>query len=264
MRALAVISVLTLALLVTGCVSQTVKSTAVPPLDYASNAISEDEILDVGVAVLDPGITELDEDDGVFPEVRRAEATFIANELTKTLQEVGAWGAVRVVPDNQQFTDLLLNGTIIHSDGEHLELAVEVTDARGVVWIDKTYTGTTSRYAYDGRNANSQDPFLLVYRNVANDMLKVFESIKRRDRLAIRQVAELRFARTFASDAFNDYLTKTQKGFITFNVCPPTMIPCSNECAICASVITYSSIRYKGITRVSLRTCIPLIKNGVN
>ncbi len=212
MRALAVISVLTLALLVTGCVSQTVKSTAVPPLDYASNAISEDEVLDVGVAILDSGIAELDEDDRVFPEVRRAEAIFIANELTKTLQEVGAWGAVRVVPDNQQFTDLLLNGTIIHSDGEHLELAVEVTDARGVVWIDKTYTGTTSRYAYDGRNANSQDPFLLVYRNVANDMLKVFESIKRRDRLAIRQVAELRFARTFASDAFNDYLTQDTKG----------------------------------------------------
>ena len=116
MRALAVISVLTLALLVTGCVSQTVKSTAVPPLDYASNAISEDEVLDVGVAILDSGIAELDEDDRVFPEVRRAEAIFIANELTKTLQEVGAWGAVRVVPDNQQFTDLLLNGTIIHSD----------------------------------------------------------------------------------------------------------------------------------------------------
>ena len=211
-RTVALVTALTVALGMGGCVSQTVKSTSVPPLDYPSKAVSDAEVLDVGVAILDPGIGELTEDEPVYPEVRRAESTFIANQLTKTLQEVGAWGAVRVVPDTQQFTDLLVSGEILHSDGEKLELAVRVSDARGILWIDKTYSGTTSRYAYDGRNAGTQDPFLMVYRNIANDMLRVFSALNTRDRLAIRQVAELRFARSFSEDAFGDYLEQDKKG----------------------------------------------------
>jgi len=211
-RTVALVAALTAALGMGGCVSQTVKSTSVPPLDYPSKAVSDAEVLDVGVAILDPGIGELTEDEPVYPEVRRAESTFIANQLTKTLQEVGAWGAVRVVPDTQQFTDLLVSGEILHSDGEKLELAVRVSDARGILWIDKTYSGTTSRYAYDGRNAGTQDPFLMVYRNIANDMLRVFSALNTRDRLAIRQVAELRFARSFSEDAFGDYLEQDKKG----------------------------------------------------
>ncbi len=203
-----------------GCVSQTIKSTSVPPIDRPAVAVADDEVLDIGVSILDPGIDELPEDERIYPEVRRAESTFIANELTKTLQDVGAWGAVRVVPDKEQFTDLLVSGEILHSDGERLELAVRVRDARGVVWIDKTYEGITSRYAYDGRNAGTQDPFLMVYRNIANDMLKVFESLDTKDRLAIRSVAELRFARSFAKDAFADYLSVNKKGIYSIQRLP--------------------------------------------
>ena len=199
-------------LLASGCVSQTVKSTSVPPLNRPLQAIPDDEVLDVGVAILNPGIENLDDDAQVFPEVRRAEATFIANELTKTLQDVGAWGAVRVVPDDQQFTDLLVTGRILQSDGEHMELAVRVSDARGMIWIDKRYEGTTSKYAYEGRHANSQDPFLMVYRQIANDLLRVFNGQTRAARVAIRQIAELRFARAFASDAFSDYVSEDKNG----------------------------------------------------
>lgn len=201
-----------IASLASGCVSQTVKSTSVPPLDRPAQTIPDDELLDIGVAILNPGIDSLRDDDQVFPEVRRAEATFIANELTKTLQDVGAWGAVRVVPDDQQFTDLLVTGRIVHSDGEHLELAIRANDARGMIWIEKTYAGATSKYAYEGRHANAQDPFLMVYRQIANDLLRVLSAQKRSDRLAIRQVAELRFARAFASDAFSDYLSQDKNG----------------------------------------------------
>jgi hypothetical protein len=169
-------------------------------------------VLDVGVALFDPGISELNDDEPVYPEVRRAEATFIAKELSKTLQEVGVWGAVRVVPDDQQFTDVLVSGTILHSDGEKLTLQVNVTDARGVTWINKTYSGTTSKYAYEGRTAGHKDPFLMVYRNIANDMLALFQGLSSKERLAVRQVAELRFARNFAADAFEDYLSIDKRG----------------------------------------------------
>ena len=195
-----------------GCVNQTVKSTSVPPLAQPPAPVPEAEVLDVGVAILDPGIAELKDDELVYPEIRRAEATFIAQELTATLEDVGAWGAVRVVPDSAQFTDLLVTGRILHSDGEHLELAVQVTDARGKSWIDKIYEGTTSRYAYDSPASADRDPFLLVYRKIANDMLLVFNNTSSRDRIAIRQVAELRFARNFAEDAFAGYLTQDKTG----------------------------------------------------
>ena len=197
---------------VTGCVNQTVKSTSVPPLAQPPSPVPEAQVLDVGVAILDPGIAELKDDELVYPEIRRAEATFIARELTATLEEVGAWGAVRVVPDSAQFTDILVTGQILHSDGEHLALAVKVIDARGIRWIDKTYEGTTSRYAYDSPASANRDPFLLVYRQIANDMLAVFNNTPGRDRIAIRQVAEMRFARNFAEDAFADYLTQDKSG----------------------------------------------------
>jgi hypothetical protein len=189
-----------------GCVSQTVKSTSVPALDQPQQIVPENEVLDVGVAIFDPGIDDLQDDEQVYPEIRRAEATFIARELAEVLEGVGAWGAVRVVPDESQFTDLLVTGRVVHSDGERLALAVKVTDATGEIWVDKTYEGTTSRYAYDQRATSQQDPFLLVYRLIANDMLQQFNSSSSKQRVTIRQVAELRFARAFAADAFTDYL----------------------------------------------------------
>ena len=211
---------LLLAVMLTGCVNQTVKSTSVPPLAQPPQPIPDAQVLDVGVAILDPGIGELQDDERVYPEIRRAEATFIARELTTTLEEVGAWGAVRVVPDTSQFTDLLVTGKILHSDGEHLELAVKVTDARGTPWIEKTYEGVTSRYAYENRATADRDPFLLVYRQIANDMLVVFNRTSAQERIAIRQVAELRFARTFAQDAFQDYLAQDKNGIYNIQRLP--------------------------------------------
>lgn len=207
-----------------GCVSQTVKSTSVPPLDSPTVVVADDEVLDVGIAVFDPNIEIIDEAEPIYPEVRRAEATFMAEQLRNTLQEVGAWGAVRVVPSSDQFNDLLVEAKILHSDGERLELDVRVTDARGVRWIDKVYEGVTSRYAYNGRVASTQDPFLLVYRNIANDMLKVFSSLNPRDRIAIRQVAELRFARAFSEAAFANYLTVDDNGIYRI-----TRLPAEND-----------------------------------
>ena len=211
---------LLLAVMLTGCVNQTVKSTSVPPLAQPPQPIPDAQVLDVGVAILDPGIGELQDDERVYPEIRRAEATFIARELTTTLEEVGAWGAVRVVPDTSQFTDLLVTGKILHSDGEHLELAVKVTDARGTPWIEKTYEGVTSRYAYENRATADRDPFLLVYRQIANDMLVVFNRTSAQERIAIRQVAELRFARTFAQDAFQGYLAQDKNGIYNIQRLP--------------------------------------------
>jgi hypothetical protein len=206
--------------LLTGCVTETVKSTSVPVLDAPDTPVPDAELLDVGVVILDPGISSVEDEEQVYPEVRRAEATFMATELADVLAEQGGWGAVRVVPDERQFSDLLVRGTILQSDGEALELKIRVSDARGTVWLDKRYTGITSRYAYEQGTRTKQDPFLSVYRMIANDMLAAFQRLPAEERTTIRRVAEMRFARDFASGAFADYLNEDPSGQVTLRRLP--------------------------------------------
>lgn len=215
--------------LLTGCVSETVKSTQVPSLDAPNTLTPEAELLDVGVVILDPGISTVEDEALVYPEVRRAEATFMATELTQVLTEQGGWGAVRVVPDDRQFSDLLVTGTILRSDGEALELKILVSDSRGAVWLDKRYTGVTSRYAYQQGTRVKQDPFLAVYRMIANDMLQKFNEASVAERTEIRQVAEMRFARDFANGAFADYLQENEKGQISLRRLPAEDDPMLNR-----------------------------------
>mgnify|MGYP001058562814 CR=1 FL=1 len=215
-----VMSMLLALSLLTGCVTETVKSTSVPVLDAPVTPVPDAELLDVGVVILDPGISSVEDEEQVYPEVRRAEATFMATELADVLTEQGGWGAVRVVPDERQFSDLLVRGTILQSDGEALELKIRVSDARGTVWLDKRYTGITSRYAYEQGTRTKQDPFLSVYRMIANDMLAVFQRLPADERTTIRRVAEMRFARDFANGAFADYLNEDPSGQVTLRRLP--------------------------------------------
>ena len=215
-----VVSLLLALSLLTGCVTETVKSTSVPVLDAPETPVPDAELLDVGVVILDPGISSVEDEEQVYPEVRRAEATFMATELADVLTEQGGWGAVRVVPDERQFSDLLVRGTILQSDGEALELKIRVSDARGTVWLDKRYTGITSRYAYEQGTRTKQDPFLSVYRMIANDMLAAFQRLPAEERTTIRRVAEMRFARDFASGAFADYLNEDPSGQVTLRRLP--------------------------------------------
>jgi hypothetical protein len=226
---LSLASVLTVLTVLTGCVSETVKSTSVPVLDAPTTLAPEAELLDVGVVILDPGISAIEDEEQVYPEVRRAEATFMATELAEVLTEQGGWGAVRVVPDDRQFSDLLVRGTILRSDGEALELKILVSDARGTQWLDKRYQGITSRYAYEQGTRVKQDPFLAVYRLIANDMLAIFNQIPSEERITIRQVAEMRFARDFANGAFGDYLEEDESGHISLRRLPAEDDPMLNR-----------------------------------
>ncbi|MEZ5569792.1 MAG: hypothetical protein R3E54_15880 [Halioglobus sp.] len=197
-----------------GCVSQSINSTSVPAVMTPSRQVPEAQLLDVGVVVFNPGIEDYDEsdDERVYPEVRRAESRYMPGLLVEALQQSGAWGAVRIVPDDQQLSDLKISGSILHSDGEQLSLAITAIDSRGIVWLDKTYTGNASRYAYDTRTRASFDPFQAVYHTIANDLLQQLERLGGEDRKTVRLVTELLFARSFSPDAFDGYLQQNRKG----------------------------------------------------
>tara|TARA_R110000823_G_scaffold198080_2_gene329112 strand:- start:1592 stop:2821 length:1230 start_codon:yes stop_codon:yes gene_type:complete len=197
-----------------GCVNQTIKSNSVPPIMTPASQVSEALLLDVGVVVFDPGIEDYDEgdDERVYPEVRRAESRYMPGLLVEALQQSGAWGAVRVIPEQGQLTDLKITGDILHSDGEELSLAITATDSRGLVWLEKTYTGNASRYAYDSTTRANLDPFQAVYNTVANDLLNELQQLSAADRSRVRLVTELLFARSFSPDAFEGYLEQNRGG----------------------------------------------------
>jgi hypothetical protein len=140
---------LPVALLVWSCNSTTVKSTDQSPVVVQSpEQVPEDQLLDVGVGLFDPGVDGLKQDEEnprVFPEVRRAEARYMPNVLAATLQGSGAWGVVRVVPDRQSEMDVWVDGRIIQSDGEFLKLAITVQDSSGKVWFTKNYEEEASK-----------------------------------------------------------------------------------------------------------------------
>jgi hypothetical protein len=196
-----------------GCVSKSVKSTSVPSVNGASTPVEESLLLDVGIAVFDPGIDNYDEEDDerIYPEVRKAEARYMPGLLSEAMQDSGAWGAVRVVPDNQQVTDLMVQGKILRSDGEELQLHIKATDSRGYIWLDRKYTGNASGYAYKMTTRSTFDPFQAVYNTIANDLLQRQEELGTEDRENIRTVTELLFARSFSPDAFDGYLGQNRK-----------------------------------------------------
>lgn len=201
-----------LSLLLSACVSQSIKSTSVPPIDHPSSVVAEELLLDVGVAVFDPGLDDYEEDRQIYPEVRKAEARYMPRLLAGALQDSGAWGAVRVVPDAERITDLMVQGKILHSDGEELQLQITARDSRGHLWLDQKYTGNASRYAYQMTTRRAQDPFQAVYNTIANDLLQRLEKLRTADRRSVRLVTELLFARSFSPDAFDGYLDKDRQG----------------------------------------------------
>ena len=220
MSVLRLLPVITVCFLLGGCVSQTIKSTSVPNIETPSSVVPEALLIDISVVVFDPGLDNYDEDEQVYPEIRNAEARFMPMVLSESIQNSGAWGAVRVVPDGTQITDLIVRGEILYSDGEKLQLAITAIDARGDVWLEKTYTGKASRYAYQPATRNPYDPFQAVYNTIANDLLEQLEELSYKERGDVRLVTELRFARDFSPDAFNGYLEQTGNGEYEINRLP--------------------------------------------
>jgi hypothetical protein len=208
---------LPVALLVWSCSSTTVKSTDQSPVVVQSpEQVPEDQLLDVGVGLFDPGIDGLKQDEEnprVFPEVRKAEARYMPNVLAATLQGSGTWGVVRVVPDRQSEMDVWVDARIIQSDGEFLKLAVTVQDSSGKVWFTKNYEEEASKYSYD-REVQRQnlEPFQGLYNRIANDMLAYRSQLHGGDVYTLRTITELKFAQRFAPEVFADYLVTDGKG----------------------------------------------------
>lgn len=199
------------------CSTQTLKSTTITEAIIEQSNIVEDELLDIGIALFNPGFDEIDEDQQelTFGDVRMAETYYTANLLSDTLQSTGNWGVVRVIPDGLSSSDIAVRGTILQSDGETMLVHITVHDSTGQVWIDKDYEEIVSRYSYDNRLQSSRDSFQGLYNRIANDILYYRQqNLSREDLLNIRTISQIQFARSFAPQAFDEYLSADRNGIL--------------------------------------------------
>jgi len=177
----------------------------------AKNEMSNADLLDVSIKLFEPGKIPEDEDDrrGLSQEIRNAEARYMPIHLKYTMQRSGYWGNVRVVPDDNEGSEVLVKGSILESDGESIKVKIEVTDASNNKWFEKTYKETVSIDEIANTEPQKVDIFQDLYNEISNDIIEYRQKLNAQELRRIKETAELRFAAFMAPQTFNHYLKKT-------------------------------------------------------
>ena len=222
------IGLLTVAVFLSACATHTVKTTSYTPVVRDSQGVPEDLLLDVGVAMFDPGLDELDGDQEELTnhQVRVAESRYAPYLLAETLQRSANWGIVRLMPNHSSPMDVYITGTILESNGESMRMRVHVADSTGKDWYTKVYDQEISQFSYDPSQRQQSDPFQILYNNIANDLLVWKKNnITDEEVVEIRTISEILFARRFSPDVFDPYLTTSRNGIYQINSLPADSDP---------------------------------------
>ena len=216
-------------LMVSGCAVNEVITADVNPLDVADVAPPEDQLLDIGIVEFDDGVPKGNDplETGIYQEVRSAEVRYLPYHLKTTLQSTGHWGAVRVIPSRDAFTDVIISGEIEKSDGEFITLRVRIDDATGQKWFEKTYETQTGISSYDKYRDRSNDPYQNVFNDIANDLREYVATIPPKRVERIRQVSELQFFGDMAPLYFGDHLATDDEGATSI-----VRLPAENDPAV--------------------------------
>lgn len=214
------------------CATHTVKSTSYTPVIQDSQNVPEDLLLDVGVAIFDPGLDDMDDDveELTNPQIRVAESRYAPFLLAETLQRSANWGIVRLMPNASSPMDLYINGTILESNGESMAMRIEVIDSTGRHWYTKLYDQEISQFSYDPSQRQQNDPFQILYNNIANDLLAWKKAnIEEDEIMEIRMISEILFAQRFSPEVFDDYLIQNRDGYLEIISLPADSDPMLNR-----------------------------------
>lgn len=202
---------------VSGCSVNEVVTAEVNALDVADVAPAEDQLLDIGIVEFGAGVPANNDPlkTGVFEEVRAAEVRYLPYHLKTTLQATGHWGAVRVIPSRDAYTDVIISGDIEKSDGEFVTLNIRVEDAMGFTWYRKSYETQTGISSYNQYRDKTNDPYQNVFNDIANDLREYVATLSPKQVQKIRQVSELQFFGDMAPLYFAGHLATENDGTIS-------------------------------------------------
>ena len=204
-------------LVVQGCTVNEVVTAEETELVVASEPVDERMLLDVGIVEFEDGVPENNNPDktGIYGEIREAEARYLPYHLKTTMQGTGHWGAVRVVPSTQAFTDIRVSGAVEKSNGEYVTLTIDVGDATGRHWFERKYTTQTGTSSYSTNRDRRQDPYQKVFNDVANDIHAYAETLPKEEIARIRLTSELQFFADMSPSPYADYLATDEDGMTT-------------------------------------------------
>lgn len=199
----------------TACVGSQSKPTATGPQlassfeEQASEVTYSGPRLDVIIPAFSPGLSEDEanyEEEGIWPELRRAEANRFAFKLKQALEDTGKFGAVRVTPDNTASGDLYVLGEIVESNGMDLEFDMEVVDISGKQWLDENIEHEVSEGFYKNPRNEGKDAYDPAFEEAANRIVAALLEQQQRRLAELKQIADLRFGASFNEQAFLPYL----------------------------------------------------------
>ncbi len=213
--------------LLAGCSVNEVITAEETELIVASAPKAESQLLDVGVVEFDPGIPADNNPDKtrIYEPIRNAEARYLAYHLKNTMQGTGHWGAVRVLPSPEAYTDVIVRARIDESDGEFVELDVTVTDTAGSTWFSRTYETQTGVSSYSERRDRRDDPYQKVFNDIANDVHEFSKTLPPEYVERLQQISELRFFADMAPLAYGEHLSEDEDGQVSINRLPANNDP---------------------------------------
>lgn len=212
-----------------GCSVNEVITAEETELVVAEAPPDESLLLDIGIIQFDEGIPSDNDpaDSGVYEEIRAAESNYLAYHLKTTLQGTGHWGAVRVVPSRNAFTDVIIDGRIEESDGEFVTLKIDVSDARGVHWYERDYSTQTGVSSYSVNRDRREDPYQKIFNDIANDLHAFVATMPPETLATVRQVSELSFFADMSPAAFGEHLAGDDDGTLEIR-----RLPAENDPAV--------------------------------
>ena len=174
------------------------------PEESAREPVPEEWHLDAGIIQFKGEVDEEEVAEGeVFRQVRNAETLYFPQQLRQAMLRGGGWRHVWVVPE-RAVPDLRIEGDILKSNGSELELKIRAYDATGAKWVDRVYRHEFSEADYAGEDqARPMDAF---FDRIAKDLLIERDRKGVAAMKEIRAVAELRFAKEFAPQAFERHV----------------------------------------------------------
>lgn len=202
-------------------------------LDRAIQIPPENSLLDIGIVIFtteDEGSDEYKIGDWVFDEIIQKETQFLPTLLRNTLIESNQWGVIRVIPERDPSLDLFVNGKIVQSDGQTLDLQIQATDSSGRQWLNKVYADQSAledypestRFTLDNTfdAANFVDPFQDIYRQIANDLVTARAGLGEQTLSDLNLVTDMLYASDLSPHTFAHTLKKGEDGLLTTDSLP--------------------------------------------
>jgi hypothetical protein len=174
--------------------------------------------INVTISVFAAGVPEdraTQRDLQVFPKIREIETKFLPFILRDVLENNNDWGAVRVVATREVAAELSILGTIVHSDGDALELRIEAVDASGRVWLDDVFAGAVTADYSDGGTQAGTENYPTLFQDIAARLRVARDNFSDRELSQVIEISLLRYGKMLVPSAFEGFFEEADDGTIT-------------------------------------------------